>query len=141
MKKTIIVIFVLLATSFSVFASQKIIENGFEAFKNSGAEAAFSVWAKNGPLDGSVELKAQASQFGQIGAYYGKYVSHDYILTRVLSPNNKVIFLILNLEKGPLYGRFLLYKNEKGIWISPNFFFHTQPQQVWPSEMLINQLK
>lgn len=133
MKKAIITLSLLMITA-SAFAKDELIEKGFNAFREGGAVAAFSAWAKNGPLEGTKELKAQAAQFGQIGTFYGDYAGHDYFLTKQFGPNNKVVFLIMNLEMGPLYGRFLMYKNPDGVWTSPNFNFHTYPEQIWPSE-------
>ena len=140
MKKTIFTILILLI-SVSAYAKEDFIENGFKAFKEQGVDAAFSEWAKNGPLEGTKEIKSQAAQFGQVGAYYGSYVSHDYVLTKEFSPNNKVVFVIINLETGPLYGLFLMYKNSKGLWTSPNFQFNTYPEQIWPSELFTGMIK
>ncbi len=139
--KKIIITLLLLIVSFPAFAKDDLVEEGFKAFKEKGAEAAFTAWAKNGPMEGTKELISQAAQFGQVGAYYGKYVSHDYVTTTEFSPSNKVIFIIINLEMGPLYGRFIMFKNVKGIWTSPNFNFHTYPEQIWPTEILTGVAK
>ena len=131
--------FLLLVISLSltatVFAKEAIVEKGFEAFKEGGAIAAWPTWMEGGALDGSKDIMAQASQFGTISAYYGNYVSHEYISERALGNNNKVLYLIMNMEKGPLYGTFFLYKLPNGKWTVPNFFFHMQAQQVWPASM------
>lgn len=119
----------------SVFAKEDIIESGFKAFKEGGANMAWPAFVKGGPMEGSKEIVAQAAQFGQIGAYYGNYVSHEYISEKVLSENNKIVYLILNLENGPLFSRFYLYKNSKGKWIVPNFNFHTHAEKVWPANL------
>lgn len=133
--KYLTVVILGLIFSCGVYANEKFMESGFKAFKDGGANAAWPVWAKDGPLEGSKDLIAQASQFGTIGAYYGKYVSHDYISEKSLGESNKVIYVIMNMENGPLYGTFFLYKLPSGRWTSPNFFFHTQAQQVWPASV------
>ena len=132
MKKWLPVFLFLAVSAGPALATEPIIEEGFKAFKEGGVEAAWKAWARGGPLDGSKELMAQASQFGQIGAYYGKYHSHEYVYTKTLGPRNKVVFVILNLERGPLFGRFILFQNTEGNWTLPNFKFHTEIEQVWP---------
>ena len=86
-------------------------------------------------MDGSKELIAQASQFGQIEAYYGSYVGHEYVSEKILSESNKIVYVVLNMDNGPLYGIFQLYKKADGSWIAPTFNFHTNVQQVWPTNL------
>jgi hypothetical protein len=135
MKRLMLILVFVIFSSSAVFASEPVLENGFKAFKELGVETAFRAWAKGGPFDGSKELMAQASQFGQIGAYYGKYSSHEYIFSKQLSERNKIVYVILNLEKGPLFGQFYLSKDSEGKWIVPKFRFHTDIEQIWPSEL------
>jgi hypothetical protein len=119
-------------------AKEDIIESGFKAFKEGGANLAWPAFTKGGPMEGSKEILAQASQFGQIGAYYGKYVNHEYISEKIIGNNNKIIYLILNLESGSLFGRFYLFKKSDGSWVIPNFNFHTHAEQVWPASLYSN---
>ena len=133
-----LVLFFVIVSSTSTLASEPAIEEGFKAFKEHGVEAAWKIWAKGGPLDGSKELMSQISQFGQIGAYYGNYNSHEYVSSKELGPKNKIVFVIMNLDKGPLFGRFLVFLNPEGNWIIPSFKFHTDPEQIWPTEVFTN---
>ena len=133
--KSGILVALLFILSSHAFATDSIIEDGFKAFKEGGANKAWPAWAKGGPLEGSKELMAQASQFGTIGAYYGNYVDHDYVGEKKLGPKNKVVYVIMNMDSGPLYGIFTLYKSPAGNWTAPNFMFHTQIQQIWPASM------
>ena len=121
--------------SLNVYSKENIVESGFKAFKEGGANAAWQAWAKGGPMEGSKELVAQASQFGTIGAYYGNYVAHEYVSEKLLGDNNKVVYVIMNMESGPLYGIFYLYKLPNGNWAAPNFLFNTQAQQIWPASI------
>ena len=138
MKSLLLAIFFIVSSVVSTLASEPAIENGFKAFKERGAEAACVSWAKGGPFEGSKELMAQASQFEQIKIYYGKYSSHEYVLSKKLGPKNKIVFVIINLEKGPLFARFLLFQNSEGRWILPNFKVQGEPEQIWPSELYTN---
>lgn len=122
-------------------AADKIVIDGFNDWGKGGSTAAFTTWAKGGPLDGSKELQAQASQFGQISTYYGKYVGYEVLEESFIGKNTKVIFAMLNLELGSLFGRFLMYKKAHGEWVSPNFKFHTEPEAIWPNELIIKYIK
>lgn len=122
-------------------AVDKVIADGFNEWAKGGVTAAFTSWAKGGPLDGTKELLAQASQFGQIGSFYGGYIGYEVIDEMVVGKNTKIVYAMANLETGPLFGRFVLYKKKSGEWISPNFKFHTEPEPVWPSEVMVKGLK
>lgn len=135
MKRILFALLLLAFTPINAQANEPAIEAGFNAFKETGVEAAWKTWAKGGPLEGTKEIMSQASQFGQIGTFYGEYNGHEYVFKKVLGPRNKIVLVIMNLEKGPLFGRFLMFKNSAGAWTIPNFRFHTDPEQVWPSEV------
>ena len=136
MKRFILVLVLMIGAHSLAFATEPVIEEGFKTLKETGVEAAWKTWAKGGPLDGSKEIASQAAQFGQVGAYYGMYISHEYVFTKELGPRNKIVFVIMNLEKGPLFGRFLVFKTLEGKWVVPGFKFHSEPNQIWPSEIL-----
>ena len=113
-------------------ASEAVIDQGFKAFKEKGAPEAWAVWSKDGPMEGSKELQAQAAQFGQITTYYGNYAGYEYVSEKEISPTTKSVYVIIRMEKGPLFGRFFVYKKDNGQWVIPNFNFHTFAEQVWP---------
>lgn len=124
-----------LLVSMPAFAKDDLIEKGFKAYKDGGAKLAWPVFAKNGPMEGSKELVGQAMQFSQIEAYYGSYVNHEYVSEKVLGKNNKMVYVLLNLESGSMFGKFHLYKKADGTWITPNFNLHTHVEQIWPTQL------
>lgn len=130
----------LFSTASISHAADKIIVDGFNQWGKGGATAAFTTWAKGGPLDGSKELQAQASQFAPISTYYGKYVGFEVLEEAVIGKHTKIVFAMLNLELGSLFGRFLMYKKANGEWVSPNFKFHTEPEVVWPQELITKHI-
>ncbi|MFI8382998.1 hypothetical protein [Pseudomonas sp. NPDC079086] len=131
MKKTLTAL-ILAVLPLSVLAKDQIIDDGFKAFKEKGVAEAWKSWAKDGPLEGSKELQAQSAQFGQITAYYGNFISHEYVSEKEISPSTKSVYVVINMEKGPLFGRFMVYKKSNGQLIIPSFNFHTFAEQVWP---------
>lgn len=110
MKKTLTTL-ILATLPLSVIAKDKIIDDGFKAFKEKGVAEAWTSWAKDGPLEGSKELQAQSAQFGQITAYYGNFISHEYVSEKEISPSTKSVYVVINMEKG----RCLV-----GLWCTKN---------------------
>jgi hypothetical protein len=119
----------------SVQAKETIIEKGFDAFEERGVEAAWNAWAKDGPMEGGKELLEQISKFRSMGASYGGYISHDYYAEKELNDSTKIVYVIMNMEYGPMFGRFMLFDNSKGILTLPYFNFHTHPENIWPTEI------
>lgn len=121
----------------NLLAKDDVIEKGFLAFKSGGASLGWPTFVKGGPMEGSKEILAQAAQFGQVETYYGKYVSHEYILEKNIGTKNKIVYLVLNLDEGPLFGSFYLFKKSDGSWVVPNFSFHTHAEKVWPANIYL----
>lgn len=116
-------------------AEVEVVERGFKAFKEKGVKEAWLEWTRYGPMEGSKEIVAQSSRFGQISAYYGDYVDHEYVALKDITKKNKVAYIVMNMESGPLYMTFFLYKLPSGKWTAPNFQFHTQAYQIWPANL------
>lgn len=113
-------------------AANQLIEDGFKAFKDKGPAEAWNVWSKGGPLEGSRELQAQSAQFGQISAFYGEFAGYEYVSEKEISPSTKSIYIVIKMDKGPLFGKFITYKRPDSQWIISSFNFHTYAEQVWP---------
>ena len=110
----------------------KIILSGLEAYKAEGPEAAIKAWLKGSPIEGSKDALTQANNLHQIQDYYGAYKTFDTIRSRNLSPNTRIIYLILNYEKGPLFAKFVAYRTEQG-WILVSFAFNTKDEIIIPA--------
>ncbi|MGH9684788.1 MAG: hypothetical protein ACRD4S_14395 [Candidatus Acidiferrales bacterium] len=107
------------------------ILSGAEAYKADGPEAAIKAWLKDSPLDGSKEALAQANVLRQIQDFYGAYKDFDVIRSQNISPKIQTIYLTLNYEKGPLFGKFVSYRTDHG-WVLTNFAFNTKPENILP---------
>jgi hypothetical protein len=112
----------------------KIILSGFEAYKAEGAEAAISAWIKGSPLEGSKDALSQANILRQIQDFYGPYKSFDLIRSRNLTPNCRIIYVVMNYDKGPLFAKFTVYQSTQG-WVLTNFLFNTKDEVVLPSTL------
>ena len=68
----------------------------------------------------------------QIQDYYGTYRAFEIVSTKDLSPKTRVIYLVLDFEKGPLFAKFVVYRSGQA-WILAYFNFNTKEELVFPS--------
>jgi hypothetical protein len=109
----------------------QIILSGLAAYKAEGPEAAVKAWIKGSPVEGSREALSQSNILRQVQDFYGPYKGFHVIRVRNLTPTTRVIYLVLDFEKGPLFTKFTAYRSEAG-WILVNFNFNTKEEQVLP---------
>ena len=109
-----------------------IIILGLETYKTSGPEEAVRTWIKGSALDGSKDALSQANLLRQIQDYYGTYRTFEIVSARDLSPRTRVIYLVLDFEKGPLFAKFVVYRSGQA-WILAYFNFNTKEELVFPS--------
>lgn len=109
-----------------------IVVLGLEAYKSNGPEEAVRTWIKGGSLDGSEEALSQANVLRQIQEFYGAYRAFEIVSTKDLSPKTRVVYLVLDFEKGPLFAKFVVYRSGQG-WVVAYFNFNTKEELVFPS--------
>jgi hypothetical protein len=109
-----------------------IVVLGLEAYKSSGPEEAVRAWIKGSAIDGSKDALSQANLLRQIQDYYGTYRAFEIVSTKDLSPKTRVIYLVLDFEKGPLFAKFVVYRSGQA-WILAYFNFNTKEELVFPS--------
>ena len=106
--------------------------SGLDAYKMGGPNAAVTAWIKGSAIEGNKDALGQANVLRQIQLYYGAYKSFELVHTRTISPSTKVIYLVIDFEKGPMFARFDVYKTAQG-WILTSFDFNTKEGQIFPS--------
>jgi hypothetical protein len=109
----------------------KVILSGLDAYKAEGPEAAIKAWLKGSPVEGSKEALSQANNLRQIQDFYGAYKTFHLVQSRNISPTSRIIYLVLDHEKGPVFYKFLVFRTEQG-WILTSFYLNTHPEQVLP---------
>ena len=119
-------------TKVSSEALPPFILAGLNAYKDKGPEEAVRTWIKGSPIDGSKDALSQANILRQIQDYYGAYQGFEVARSRELSPRARIVFLILDFDKGPLFAKFDIYRTEPG-WILTSFTFNTKAEAVLPS--------
>jgi len=139
----ILIIVLILASTLSAFAVPEsgipqIISAGCEAYKAGGPEAAITAWLKGSPLEGSKEALSQAAFLTQVSTYYGKYASPRLLAQFDISPLTQLVYVELDYEKGPAFAKFTLFKIADK-WVVLNFRFHTEAEQVLPSNVIYRE--
>lgn len=109
-----------------------IIISGLEAYKAKGPEEAVRAWIKGSPIDESKDALSQSNYLRQVQDYYGAYQTFDIVSTHDITSRVRMVYLVLNYEKGPLFVRFMVYRSDK-TWILTNFKFNTQEDVILPA--------
>jgi hypothetical protein len=113
-----------------------VVLSGLEAYKAKGPEEAVMSWVKNGPLDGDKDALSQANVLRQVQTFYGSYESFDVISSRDLTQRVRIVYLVMNYEKGPLFGKFVCYRSDRE-WMVTNFVLNTKETAVLPADVTL----
>lgn len=109
-----------------------VILSGLQAYKEKGAEEAVRTWIKDSPIDGSKEALSQANNLRQVEDFYGAYQFFEVINSREIGHRTRIVYLVLDYEKGPLFAKFVVY-NSNHRWILTNFSFNTKEEAIFPT--------
>jgi hypothetical protein len=115
-----------------------LVEAGVTAYMQEGAGAAIKAWMKGGYLDGNQEMLSQANIFNQIESFSGKPEGFDIIAEQPLAPRAKIIYFIINMQKGPLFCKFQVYEKRPGGWVTNRVDFNTEASKIIPKAMVEN---
>jgi len=113
-----------------------IVISGLKAYKADGPEAAIKSWVKGSAVENSVEAQSQASVFRQVESVYGKYIGYELIMSKRISKQTEMVYIVMNFEKGPVFANFLVYKYQETEIIS-QLNFHTKPEAILPQSLLV----
>jgi hypothetical protein len=108
------------------------ILSGLAAYKDKGPDEAMKAWIKGSPIDGSKEALSQANNLRQVQDFYGAYQSFELIKVRDITPKTRVLYLVFDFEKGPLFVKFVTYRSDEG-WILAFLNFNTKEEAILPS--------
>ncbi len=109
-----------------------VVLAGLEAYKAKGPEEAVKTWLKGSPIETSRDALNQSTNLLQIQDYYGAYLGFELLPTRVISAKTKVIYMVLDYDKGPFFANFMV-SHAQQAWIMTSFIFNTQEEAVFPS--------
>ncbi len=110
----------------------EILEAGFASWAKGGAvDAIFMGWQRGGLMEGSNKAAGEARFFRNLSSALGNYKSHEIIQSKGISSTSQVLYVSINFERGVVYGRFLVYRSDKG-WVVQNMDFSERPESIMP---------
>jgi hypothetical protein len=118
-----------------VTAPPAVVSAGLKAYESGGAEAAIKAWLKGSPLEGGREAVTLVTSLRGIEDLLGKYQTSRVAKTLPFAQDCQLTYVQMNYTKGPLFAKFLTYKVGPD-WIVEIVKFHSDPEQVWPWELL-----
>jgi len=120
------------ASSPQTDALPKIIQFGLDTYKSEGPEAAVKAWVKGGPFDGTKDPFTQLSLLREIQQSYGSYTGFEVIRFQDISASVRLYYLTLNFERGPVFGRFVVYRSQQGSVLTA-VNFSAKPEEIVPN--------
>lgn len=125
-------LFILPATAAdSNVPTPQIVQDGFNIWAKKGASYAFDTWKVGGVLENDNKPSVLSNYFFRMDRTIGNLKSFEIIQSKRVSQNSQILYLSLNFEKAAIYGRFLLYRTEKG-WVVQNMDFSPKPEALMP---------
>ncbi|RUO38611.1 hypothetical protein CWE13_02910 [Aliidiomarina shirensis] len=107
-----------------------------EVYQEEGGTAFMKRVLKNGPLENDTRSLDQAQVLGQIEQFFGALEGASILSTKALGAKSCYIIGILEYENGPAFAVANYYSGSKGVGAT-SMFFKTEPEQILPSEFLV----
>jgi len=107
-------------------------------YKKEGISGFMTALVNGSPLEGNREMRQQEQVLEKIEAYYGHYQSYDILRINKLSESTRLIYFLLNYEKGPVFGTLTAFKNGDRETIT-SFQFHTKAEEIFPDSLLVGR--
>ena len=105
-------------------------------YKEGGTEGFISALVKGGPLEGNQEIRTQVLVLEKMEKYYGAYQNFQVLHVNRLSDTTRLIYFLMNYQKGPVFGKLTAYRNGNQETIT-SFRFHTKADMIFPEVLLV----
>lgn len=114
-----------------------LVEAGI-AYKNKGSDQFLSTLIQGSRLQftDSTSLSQANTMLRAIEAHYGHFLGIEMIGAIPVSASTRVVYFIINYERGPLYGVADLYKTKRGEIVT-NSNVNTELGQIVPPDILV----
>jgi hypothetical protein len=138
------VIFVTLVTTGTSIAdatcdeAAKQFSEAIKVYVKDGNTAFMERLLKNGPLEGDKRALSQVQGLGQIEQFFGAIQSSSVVSKKSLGPKVCYLIGILEYANGPAFAVATYYKGSKGVGAT-SMFFKTEPEAVFPNELLVEK--
>jgi hypothetical protein len=116
-----------------------VIQQGFDAYSEAGAEAAWKTWRLEGTQRGIGEKEEWTakdkptfvSMISDVEKNYGRSLGFEVIRTFDVGASYKTIFILWRFERKPLFCMFVCYRGNSD-WRVLNFFINSDPRSMLP---------
>lgn len=106
-------------------------------YKKDGPRAFIHALVSGGPLEGNKEMRMEILVLEKIEKYYGAYQSYDILQINRLSDSTRLVYFLLNYQKGPVFGTLTAFNNGGRDTIT-SFQFHTKAEKIFPQALLVS---
>ncbi|MDF3056387.1 MAG: hypothetical protein K0R17_602 [Rariglobus sp.] len=131
----------LLLTPSSVVLAQvkppvpELINQGLNAYAQSGLNTALQIWLQNSLLDRGTLLRSELAALKQADATYGLFESGEVMRVAIITPRVTRVYLVLYYERAPLWAWFDLYQTRSGKQVISDVFFSPKIQVILPPDL------
>ncbi|MCX6903723.1 MAG: hypothetical protein NTW03_09655, partial [Verrucomicrobia bacterium] len=108
-----------------------LIQSGFTLWAKGGVEIALNLWEKGGLMEGDNKVAVQSAYFKRLDRAIGNFKSFEVIEAKKIGQTSQIIYLVINFERGAVFGRFVFYRTDKS-WVVQNMDFSTRPEALMP---------
>jgi len=112
----------------------EIVLSGLNAYRTDGAQAAVNVWMAGSPIERTEQPERQLRNLRRFEELYGAYKEFHPVRTVPISPTCRMVYIQLDYQKGPAFGKMLVFKTDDG-WKIVNFTFNADPEALWVVSM------
>lgn len=113
-----------------------LIQEGLNAYAQSGLGTALQLWLHNSLLDRATLLRSELAALKYADANYGLFESGEVMRLAEITPRVTRVYLVMYYEKAPLWAWFDLYKTRTGNTVISDVYFSPKVQVILPAEMI-----
>ena len=112
-----------------------IVTRGLVAYRAQGFAAAIDIWLEDSPALTEATKSQIIEGLKPIHVTYGQMTGADILEVVPIGGAVRRVYLVVRLERGPLYGFIDCYETAPGKWVIPGLMFNAQPHQILPSRL------
>jgi hypothetical protein len=106
-----------------------VITQGLDAYRKGGLDQAFRAWLRNSPTRWSPSIAAPLQEAQQ---EFGAFEAWELVDVRGVSPRTRVVSMVLDYQKGPVFAKFIAYKAGQQDWVLTSLKFSTDDNILSP---------
>ncbi len=114
----------------------ELINQGLNAYAQSGLNTALQLWLQNSLLDRTTLLRSELAALKQADATYGLFESGEVMRVAIITPRVTRVYLVLYYERAPLWAWFDLYRTRAGNQVISDVFFSPKIQVILPADLV-----